>query len=59
MALPASAIYVAIFNAAIGAGAFIGSSILGITTLSGLMICVAIALALSLVPVLTLKQTIN
>ena len=59
MALPASAIYVAIFNAAIGAGAFIGSSILGITTLSGLMICVAIALALSLVPVLTLKQPIN
>ncbi|AYN19536.1 MFS transporter [Alcaligenes aquatilis] len=59
MALPASAIYVAIFNAAIGAGAFIGSSILGITTLSGLMICVAIALALSLVPVLTLKQPTN
>nr|WP_321302552.1 MFS transporter [Alcaligenes faecalis] len=59
LALPASAIYVAIFNAAIGAGAFIGSSILGAMTLNGLMLCVAIALALSLVPVLTLKQPKN
>lgn len=56
LALPASAIYVAIFNAAIGAGAFIGSSILKATSLSGLMLCVAAALVLSLVPVFTLIQ---
>lgn len=56
LALPASAIYVAIFNAAIGAGAFLGSAVLTITSLSGLMLCAAAALGSSLIPVLALDR---
>ena len=54
-AMPASAIYVAIFNAAIGAGALLGGIVLSIFTLSGLMVIAAVAIAASLVPVILIK----
>ncbi len=54
-AMPASAIYVAIFNAAIGAGALLGGIVLSMTSLNGLMVIVAIAMAASLVPVMLIK----
>lgn len=53
-ALPASAIYVAVFNAAIGTGALLGSTILALTDLSGLMVVAALALAGSVIPVIAL-----
>ena len=53
-ALPASAIYVAVFNAAIGTGALLGSVILAVTDLSGLIVVAALALAGSLIPVVAL-----
>jgi len=55
MALPASAIYVAIFNAAIGTGALIGGRILSITSLQGLMIISALAIAGSLLPIIRIS----
>ena len=54
-AMPASAIYVAIFNAAIGAGALLGGIVLSMTSLNGLMVIVAIAMAASLVPVMLIR----
>ncbi|WP_205649026.1 MFS transporter [Alcaligenes aquatilis] len=54
-AMPASAIYVAIFNAAIGAGALLGGIVLSMTSLSGLMVIAAAAIAASLVPVMLIK----
>jgi len=56
-AMPASAIYVAIFNAAIGAGALLGGLVLSMTTLSELMVIAAIAIAASLIPVMLIKPT--
>lgn len=53
-ALPASAIYVAVFNAAIGTGALLGSTILALTDLSRLMVVAALALAGSVIPVFAL-----
>ena len=50
-ALPASAIYVAIFNAAIGTGALLGSIVISFTNLGGLMMVAAVALTASLIPV--------
>lgn len=50
-ALPASAIYVAIFNAAIGTGALLGSIVISFTDLGGLMMVAAVALTASLIPV--------
>lgn len=55
-ALPASAIYVAIFNAAIGAGALAGAAVLSLTSLNGLMAIAAIAMAGSLIPVMLIKS---
>lgn len=55
-AMPASAIYVAIFNAAIGAGALAGAAILSVTNLSGLMVVAAAAIAASLIPVMRIKS---
>lgn len=55
-AMPASAIYVAIFNAAIGAGALAGAAILSATSLSGLMVVAAAAIAASLIPVMRIKS---
>lgn len=54
-AMPASAIYVAIFNAAIGAGALAGSAILTLTNLNGLMVIVSLAIVGSLIPVAFMK----
>lgn len=54
-ALPASAIYVAIFNAAIGAGALLGAVVISFTELAGLMVVAAFALVGSLVPVVFLS----
>jgi len=54
-AMPASAIYVAIFNAAIGAGALLGGIVLSITTLNGLMVIASVAMAASLIPVILIK----
>jgi len=54
-AMPASAIYVAIFNAAIGAGALLGGIVLSMTTLNGLMIITSVAMAASLIPVMLIK----
>lgn len=54
-AMPASAIYVAIFNAAIGAGALAGSAILTHTNLNGLMVIVSLAIVASLIPVAFMK----
>lgn len=54
-ALPASAIYVAIFNAAIGTGALVGAALLVVLPLNGLMLAAALACALSLLPVWWLK----
>jgi len=54
-AMPASAIYVAIFNAAIGAGALVGGAILSVSSLSGLMIMVSAALIISLLAVMLIK----
>lgn len=54
-AIPASAIYVSIFNAAIGAGALAGAIILSVTSIKGLMAIAAIAIAGSLIPVLRIK----
>jgi len=54
-AMPASAIYVAIFNAAIGAGALLGGIVLSMTTLNGLMVIAAIAMVASLIPVMLIK----
>ncbi|MQB07980.1 MFS transporter [Agrobacterium tumefaciens] len=53
--LPASAIYVAIFNAAIGSGALLGSVVMSFTELAGLMAIAALALVGSLVPVILLS----
>ena len=53
--VPALAIYVAIFNASIGAGALAGSLILSLTSLSALMVITGLAIAGSLIPVLRLK----
>lgn len=58
-AMPASAIYVAIFNAAIGAGALLGGIILSMTSLSGLMVIAAAAIAASLIPVMLIKTPIS
>lgn len=55
-AMPASAIYVAIFNAAIGAGALVGSVLLSITSLHGLLLIATTAMAGSLLPVALLKS---
>lgn len=55
-AMPASAIYVAIFNAAIGAGALIGGMVLSITSLNGVMIVAGAAIAGSLFPVILIKN---
>lgn len=55
-AIPASAIYVSIFNAAIGAGALAGAIILSVTSIKGLMAIAAIAIAGSLIPVLRIKS---
>jgi len=54
-AMPASAIYVAIFNAAIGAGALLGGIVLSMTTLNGLMIITSVAMAASLIPVMLIR----
>jgi len=54
-AMPASAIYVAIFNAAIGAGALVGAVVLSVTTINGLMGIAAIAIAGSMIPVMLIK----
>jgi len=54
-AMPASAIYVAIFNAAIGAGALLGGIVLSMTTLNGLMVIASVAMAASLIPVMLIK----
>lgn len=54
-AMPASAIYAAIFNAAIGAGALLGGMLLSMTSLQGLMRIVAIAMAVSLIPVMLIR----
>lgn len=54
-AMPASAIYVAIFNAAIGAGALMGGIVLSVTSLNGLMVLTAAAIAGSLIPVVLIK----
>jgi len=54
-AMPTSAIYVAIFNAAIGAGALLGGIVLSITTLNGLMVIASVAMAASLIPVMLIK----
>lgn len=54
-ALPASAIYVSIFNAAIGAGALAGAILLSVTSINGLMVIAAIAIAGSLIPVILIK----
>ncbi|KOC89505.1 hypothetical protein NG42_01880 [Winslowiella iniecta] len=54
-AMPASAIYVAIFNAAIGAGALVGGAILSVSSLSGLMMIVSAALIVSLLAVIVIK----
>jgi len=54
-ALPASAIYVAIFNAAIGTGALLGAVVMSFTELAGLVAIAAIALAGSIIPVLLLS----
>lgn len=50
-ALPASAIYVAIFNAAIGAGALLGAVVISLTSLAGVMTVAAVVLIASLIPV--------
>lgn len=54
--LPASAIYVSIFNAAIGAGALVGAIVLSVTSLNRLMAIAAIAIAGSLIPVILIKS---
>lgn len=54
-ALPASAIYVSIFNAAIGAGALAGAIVLSVTSINSLMAIAAIAIAGSLIPVIQIK----
>jgi len=54
-AMPASAIYVAIFNAAIGAGALLGGIVLSMTNLNGLMLIASLAMAISLLPVMLIK----
>ena len=54
-AMPASAIYVAIFNAAIGAGALAGALILSVTSINGLMGIAAFAIAGSIIPVILIK----
>lgn len=56
-ALPASAIYVAIFNAAIGAGALLGAVVISFTDLAGLLVIAALALVASLVPVILLSAS--
>lgn len=58
-AMPASAIYVAIFNAAIGAGALLGGIVLSMTSLNGLMVIVAVAIASSLIPVVLIKPPLS
>lgn len=55
-ALPASAIYVSIFNAAIGAGALAGAIVLSVTSINSLMAIAAIAIAGSLLPVIRIKS---
>jgi len=55
-AMPASAIYVAIFNAAIGAGALLGSIVLSMTNLNGLTFIASLAMAISLLPVILIKS---
>lgn len=52
VAMPASAIYVAIFNAAIGTGALAGATVLSVTSINGLMVIAAIAITGSLIPVI-------
>lgn len=58
-AMPASAIYVAIFNAAIGAGALLGGLVLSMTSLNGLMVIAAVAIAGSLIPVVLIKAPLS
>ncbi len=58
-ALPASAIYVSIFNAAIGGGALAGAIVLAVSNINGLMAIAAIAIAGSLVPVILIKAPHN
>jgi predicted MFS family arabinose efflux permease len=55
-ALPASAIYVAIFNGSIGTGALLGSGVIALTSLNGLMIVAALALCASILPVIVLRE---
>jgi len=55
-ALPASAIYVAIFNASIGLGATLGAAILARAGLEGLMIAACLASVLALVPAARLPR---
>jgi predicted MFS family arabinose efflux permease len=53
--LPASAIYVAIFNGSIGTGALLGSGVISVSNLNGLMIAAGVALFASLLPVIVLR----
>lgn len=54
--LPASAIYVAIFNGSIGTGALLGSAAIALTSLNGLMIVAAFAICGAILPVIVLRE---
>lgn len=58
-ALPASAIYVAIFNAAIGTGALLGSRVIMLSGLNGVMIMAAVGLCGSLLSVVLLPSPVR
>lgn len=55
-ALQASAIYVALFNGAIGLGAAIGAALLGVTSLPGLFLCSAVLIGIGIVSVISLAE---
>ena len=57
-AMPASALHVAIFNAAIGAGALLGGMVITAFGMVGMMVIMAVVVMLSALCVMRLKQAI-